>query len=187
MSRKHAKPAAKSVAGYKMKSPRQCTSPTPWHGYNLQAGDIYGVDRVGPYVARPHMYKGQMIFMRPCRGQNESFWVPFRATAETSEHVAQILKQFPMTPPEHATKAYRQALATYRAAKMKALAPRFFAAQMQAGVIRKTHLKFKARQHGNCHEYRLATLLAYGDKVEINGRRVAVTDKIGLYLDGGAF
>ena len=68
MSRKHAKPAAKSVAGYKMKSPRQCTSPTPWHGYNLQAGDIYGVDRVGPYVARPHMYKGQMIFMRPCRG-----------------------------------------------------------------------------------------------------------------------
>ena len=76
MSRKHAKPAAKSVAGYKMKSPRQCTSPTPWHGYNLQAGDIYGIDRVGPYVARPHMYKGQMIFMRPCRGQNESFWVP---------------------------------------------------------------------------------------------------------------
>ena len=70
---------------------------------------------------------------------------------------------------------------------MEALAPRFFAAQMQAGVIRKNHFKFKSRQHGNCHEYRLATLLAYGDKVEINGRRVAVTDKIGLYLDGGAF
>ena len=48
MSRKHAKPAAKSVAGYKMKSPRQCTSPTPWHGSNPQAGDIYGVDRGGP-------------------------------------------------------------------------------------------------------------------------------------------
>ena len=160
-----------------------CKEPTPWHGYNLQKGDIYGVDQIGPYITRPIMLNGSMAFKRPHVYNGVTLWETRRADEQTTPHVKMIQQRFKVQIPPALTKqgrAERRKLSADRAAKTHVIWR-----DAQASVIRKNHFRFKSRIHGNCKEYRDATLLAYGDTAEINGRCVPVTDKIGFYLDGG--
>lgn len=171
------------VKAPKLKAPRQCVQSFNFHGCLVKPGDLYGVDKIGPYVTRPIMYHGYMAFKRPQKYGDTVMWIERRASKKTSETVRYILQHIKVTPPPCTTKAWKEA--TKQVAAERAEKTHAAWRGEQASVIQKRGMKFKARQHGNCAEYRNATRAVYGDDVEINGRQVPVTDKIGFYLDGG--
>lgn len=167
----------------KMRAPRVCKEPTIWHGVSLKPGEIFGVDRNGPYITRPIMYNNCMAFRRPYKYGDLVVWETRRASAKTSEHIEIIKQRFTLSLPPLATQA-GQILCRVKMEKRENTARSLWHDE-QTSVIRKNHFRFKSRIHGNCKEYRDATLLTYGDTAEVNGRFVPVTDKIGFYLDGG--
>ena len=175
-----AKTAAKAP---QLKATRKCVQAFNFHGCLVRPGDLYGVDKVGPYVTRPIMYHGNMAFKRPVKYGDTIIWQERRASLKTSETVDWIFRHFVMAPPPCTTKAGKEA--ARKAAADRAEKTHAAWRGEQSSIIQKRGLKFKARNHGNCAEYRAATRAVYGDDVEINGHKVPVTDKIGFYLDGG--
>lgn len=171
------------MAKSKLKAPKKCVQSFTFCGYPIKPGDIYGIDKIGPYVTRPIMYKNCMAFKRPTVYNGVTMWIDRKASRETSETVRYILAHFTMLPPPITT-AHGKAAAAKARAERDAKTHAAWHAE-QNSVIQKRGMKFKARTRGNCKEYHDATRAVYGDTVEMNGRSVTVTDRIGFYLDGG--
>lgn len=173
--------AKKNQRNQAMRAPRECVQLMYWQGTQVKPGEVYGVDEKGPYVTDKTMYNGFMLFRRPSVN-NPLFWSACKEQ-KSAETVRQILGRWVSMPPVKVS-----ALEKARAEEVRKVRQNSAAAIWrgeQTSVIRKRGMKFKSRQHGNCAEYRLATIEQYGATVEMNGRRVTVTDKVGFYLDGG--
>lgn len=171
----------KNPQGQKFRAPRECVQLMYWQGTQVNPGEVYGVDEKGPYVTDKTMYKGFMSFRRPSV-INPLFWSTCKEP-KSAETVHRILARWVSMPPVKTSALEKARAEEIRKARQNSAAAIWRGEQ--ASVIQKRGMKFKARQHGNCAEYRNATRAVYGDDVEINGRQVPVTDKIGFYLDGG--